>query len=47
MEDIDNMDDKLFNNAFRKNPSIENNRKRITFAGSKNINQYTFYKLFI
>jgi len=34
MEDIDNMDDKLFNNAFRKNPSIENNRKRITFAGS-------------
>ncbi|KAG5330881.1 FBF1 factor, partial [Acromyrmex heyeri] len=32
MEDMDSMDDKLFNNAFKRNPSIENSRKRITFA---------------
>ncbi|XP_011065412.1 PREDICTED: probable E3 ubiquitin-protein ligase bre1 [Acromyrmex echinatior] len=32
MEDMDSLDDKLFNNAFRRNPSIENSRKRITFA---------------
>ncbi|XP_018348196.1 PREDICTED: golgin subfamily A member 4-like isoform X2 [Trachymyrmex septentrionalis] len=32
MEDMDSMDNKLFSNAFRRNPSIENGRKRITFA---------------
>jgi hypothetical protein len=31
VEDMDSLDDKLFNNAFRRNPSTE---KRITFAGS-------------
>lgn len=33
MEDMDSLDDKLFGNAFKKNPSVENGKKRITFAG--------------
>ncbi|XP_025986119.1 golgin subfamily A member 4 isoform X1 [Solenopsis invicta] len=32
VEDMDSLDDKLFNNAFRRNPSAENGKKRITFA---------------
>ncbi|KYN01175.1 Fas-binding factor 1 like protein [Cyphomyrmex costatus] len=32
LEDIDSVDDKRFSNAFRKNPPVENSRKRITFA---------------
>ncbi|XP_018317647.1 golgin subfamily A member 4 [Mycetomoellerius zeteki] len=33
VEDMDSVDDKLFsNNAFRRNPTVENGRKRITFA---------------
>ncbi|XP_036140985.1 golgin subfamily A member 4 isoform X3 [Monomorium pharaonis] len=32
VEDMDSLDDKLFSNAFRRNPSVENDKKRITFA---------------
>ncbi|GAB1863771.1 Fas-binding factor 1 [Camponotus japonicus] len=32
MEDMDNLDDKLFSNAFKRNPSMEDGKKRITFA---------------
>ncbi|XP_032676938.1 trichohyalin-like [Odontomachus brunneus] len=32
VEDMDSLDDKLFNNAFKRNPSSEDGRKRITFA---------------
>ncbi|XP_011697457.1 PREDICTED: fas-binding factor 1 homolog isoform X2 [Wasmannia auropunctata] len=32
VEDMDSLDDKLFSNAFRRNPSAENGKKRITFA---------------
>jgi len=34
VEDMDSLDDKLFSNAFKRNPSAENSKKRITFAGS-------------
>jgi len=33
VEDMDSLDDKLFSNAFRRNPPAENSKKRITFAG--------------
>jgi len=33
MEDMDNLDDKLLSNAFKRNPSMEDGKKRITFAG--------------
>ncbi|KAL6434459.1 hypothetical protein ACFW04_006100 [Cataglyphis niger] len=32
VEDMDNLDDKLFNNTFKRNPSMEDGKKRITFA---------------
>ncbi|XP_014470107.1 PREDICTED: trichohyalin-like [Dinoponera quadriceps] len=32
VEDMDSLDDKLFNNAFKRNPSSEDSRRRITFA---------------
>ncbi|XP_071627650.1 uncharacterized protein Twy [Temnothorax longispinosus] len=32
VEDMDSLDDKLFSNAFRRNPTAENGKKRITFA---------------
>lgn len=32
VEDMDSLDDRLFSNAFRRNPPSENGKKRITFA---------------
>lgn len=36
IEDMDSLDDKLFGNAFKRNSSAENSKRRITFAGSHN-----------
>lgn len=33
IEDMDNLDDKLFSNAFKRNPPMEDGKKKITFAG--------------
>lgn len=45
MEEMDNLDEKLLSNTFKRNPSMEDSKKRITFAGLiHNINQYILFK---
>lgn len=33
VEDMNSLDDKLFGDTFKRNPPLEDGKKRITFAG--------------